>query len=66
MALLIVLRQGITLFSNLYAVFKSVCGESAEVNVATVDSWKEKLPSLLQSYSPNDIFNANEMSSFTS
>lgn len=45
-------RHGIT--------FKSICGESAEVNVDDVKDWKTKLPWILRNYSPKDVFNADE------
>lgn len=40
--------------------FKTICGESADVNVENVESWKEKLFALLKDYAPKDVFNADE------
>ena len=42
-------------------VFRKVCGESADVNNETYDDWKKKLQTLTQGYTPNDIFNADEL-----
>ena len=42
-------------------VFRKVCGESADVNNETCDDWKEKLQTLTQDYTPDDIFNADEL-----
>ena len=41
-----------------------LCGESAGVDPVTVDDWKERLPSILQKYDPNDIYNADESGLF--
>ena len=41
-------------------VYKNVCGKSNAVNCEIVQSWKEKLPSLIEQYEPRNIFNANE------
>ena len=41
--------------------FKKLCGESEEVDAATVNGWrKEQLKSLLEKYEPDDIFTADE------
>ncbi|KAJ4438141.1 hypothetical protein ANN_14080 [Periplaneta americana] len=40
--------------------FRSICGESSSVDMETVTSWKEKLPSLISGYSSENIFNADE------
>ena len=41
-----------------------VCGESGEVRGETVESWKERLPELLQGYSSNNIYNLDETGCF--
>ena len=35
----------------------AICGESETVDLAKVDEWKERLPSLLEGYAPKDIYN---------
>lgn len=40
--------------------FKSICGESAEVNLDDIEDWKTKLPLILKNYSPRDVYNADE------
>lgn len=40
--------------------FKSICGESAEVNLDDIEDWKTKLPLILRNYSPRDVYNADE------
>ena len=35
----------------------AISGEKADVNIAVVEDWKEKLPTLLEGYNPCDIFN---------
>jgi len=44
--------------------FKTVCGESANVNLQNVDDWKVKLETILKDYAPKDIFNADETGLF--
>ncbi|XP_062594546.1 tigger transposable element-derived protein 6-like [Saccostrea cucullata] len=46
--------------------FKRVCGEEKSVDCQSADMilWKEKLPLLLQTYSPDDIYNADETGIF--
>ena len=41
-----------------------VCGESGEVSGVTVQSWKERLPEMLQGYSENNIWNMDETGCF--
>lgn len=41
-----------------------VSGESGDVSGATVDSWKERLPDILQGYSAKDILNLDETGCF--
>ena len=41
-----------------------VCGEPGEVSGETVESWKERLPELLQGYSSRDIYNLDETGCF--
>jgi len=45
-------------------VFKKLAGESAEVSAESTDAWLESLPSLLGSYEPRDVNNADEMGLF--
>ena len=42
----------------------SVCGESGDVKGKTVDSWKERLPEIVQGYSKDDIWNMDETGVF--
>ena len=39
-------------------------GESEKVDDVTVDTWKARLSTLIASYAPNDIFNADETGLF--
>ena len=41
-----------------------ICGESGDVDGATIDSWKERLPELLQGYKKEDIMNLDETGCF--
>ena len=41
-----------------------VCGESGDVSGVTVDSWKERLPEILQGYKKEDIWNLDETGCF--
>ena len=41
-----------------------VSGESGDVSGATVDSWKERLPDILQRYSAKDVWNLDETGCF--
>lgn len=46
-------------------IFKCVSGEAASVNMSTVETWKDTaLQQLLESYGPDDIFNADETGVF--
>lgn len=49
-------RHGLTL--------KTICGESADVPEEVCDSWMEKIPEILQEFSPQNIFNADETGLF--
>ena len=40
-------------------------GERADVDIAIVEDWKEKLPTLLEGYNPFDIFNMDETGLFS-
>lgn len=40
--------------------FKTICGESADVNIDDIEEWKRKLLFILKDYSPRDIYNADE------
>ena len=42
----------------------SVCGESGDVSGATVDSWKERIPEILNGYELDDIYNLDETGCF--
>uniref|UniRef100_A0A1E1X318 Putative tigger transposable element n=1 Tax=Amblyomma aureolatum TaxID=187763 RepID=A0A1E1X318_9ACAR len=45
--------------------YKTVSGESASVNLATVDDWKATLSAILiEGYAPRDIYNADETGLF--
>jgi len=41
-----------------------VSGESGDVSGATVNSWKERLPDILQGYSAKDVWNLDETGCF--
>ena len=41
-----------------------ICGESGEVRGETVDSWKERLPEIVQGYSKDNIWNMDETGLF--
>ena len=41
-----------------------ICGESATVDPAIVDDWKERLPLIIGKYAPNDVYNADETGLF--
>ena len=45
-------------------VGKTVCGESASVDVQVCDQWKENLSALLTGYLPEEIYNADETALF--
>ena len=40
------------------------CGEKTDVDIAAVEDWKDKLPTLLEGYNPCDIFNMDETGLF--
>ena len=42
----------------------AVCGESGDVRGNTVDSWKERLPEILNDYEKEDIYNIDETGCF--
>ena len=42
------------------------CGEKADVDLAIVEDWKEKLPNLLEGYNPCDILDMDERGLFFS
>ena len=48
--------------SNIAFYVKS--SERADVDIAIVEDWKEKLPTLLEGYNPCDIFNMDETGLF--
>ena len=41
-----------------------ICGESVDVEGATVESWKERLPEIVQGYKKDDIWNMDETGLF--
>ena len=41
-----------------------ICGESAAVDPTIVDEWKNRLGSIIDSYDPNDVYNADETGLF--
>ena len=41
-----------------------ICGESGEIQGETVDSWKERLPEIVQGYSKDNIWNMDETGLF--
>lgn len=45
-------------------VFKSICGESASINVTVVNEWKSKISEIVTGYEPQNIFNADETGLF--
>lgn len=45
-------------------VFKSVCGEAADVCKEGATEWIERLPVLLENFKPRDIYNADETGLF--
>jgi hypothetical protein len=45
-------------------VFRTISGESAKVNTTTIDGWKQRLPTLIDKYNENDIFNCDETALF--
>jgi hypothetical protein len=44
--------------------FKKICGESKAVDETVSTQWLKDLPSLLDGYSPDDVFNADETGLF--
>ena len=42
-----------------------ICGESGEVQGKTADSWKERLPQIVQGYSKDNIWNMDETGLFS-
>ena len=44
--------------------FNELCGESNEVNSATIEDWVAKLPSIIQGYGPENIAKADETGLF--
>ncbi|XP_064479058.1 tigger transposable element-derived protein 4-like [Ornithodoros turicata] len=44
--------------------FKKMCGESGAVDMTIVENYSDRLQSLLQQYSPDDIFNCDETGLF--
>ena len=41
-----------------------ICGESGEVSGKTVESWKERLPEILEGYTAQNIWNIDETGCF--
>ncbi len=44
--------------------FKTMSGESADVDMDAVNEWFKQLPNILKDYEPDDIFNADETGLF--
>ncbi|CAF2766906.1 unnamed protein product [Rotaria sp. Silwood2] len=44
--------------------YRTICGESAAVDLTTVDEWKKRLSTIIDKYDPNDIYNADETGLF--
>jgi predicted DNA-binding protein YlxM (UPF0122 family) len=44
--------------------YRAICGESASVDIATVDEWRNRLSSIIDKYDPNDVYNADETGLF--
>ena len=42
----------------------SICGESGDVRGATVESWKERLPEIVQGSEKEDVWNMDETGVF--
>ena len=42
----------------------NICGESGSVSSVTVDSWKERIPEIVQGYSVDDVWNLDETGVF--
>lgn len=52
-------------FKNRHGItYRTVNGEAASVDIATVDTWKNHVESLIDGYEPRDVFNANEAGLF--
>lgn len=45
---------------------RKVCGESNKVSIEEINDWMNKNKSLIEQYSPCDIFNADESCEFNS
>ena len=43
---------------------KVISGEAGDVSEDTVESWKERLPDILQDWAPQNIWNMNETGQF--
>ena len=41
-----------------------ICGESGDVQGETIDSWKERLPEIIQGYEKHNIWNMDETGLF--
>lgn len=44
--------------------YRAICGESAAVDMVTVEEWKHRLPSIFNEYDPSDVYNADETGLF--
>ena len=42
----------------------NICGESGSVSSVTVDSWKERIPEIVQGCSGDDVWNSDESGVF--
>lgn len=41
-----------------------ICGESGDVHGETVESWKERIPGIIQGYEKEDVWNMDETGIF--
>ena len=41
-----------------------ICGESVDVQEETIESWKERLPEIVQGYDKEDVWNMDETGIF--
>ena len=59
-------RKKIMLKEKNKIAFYVKCGEKADVDIAIVEDWNEKLPNLLEGYNPCDILDMDERGLFFS
>ncbi len=44
--------------------WKVMCGEAADIDCQAFETWKQRLPAILQGYALMDLFNADELGLF--